>query len=182
LETAIGSRPDAGQVLWAPPADVRQTTEIGRYLQWLEHAQQMSFDGYDALWRWSVEDQRGFWESLWRFFEVTASAPYDTVLSSDAMPGAHWFPGARLNYAEHLLGTNGDHQRVAVIARSQTRPAEELTFAALRDQVTRARVGLQRLGIRPGDRVAAYLPNIPETLVAFAATASIGAVWASCAP
>ena len=113
---------------------------------------------------------------------MKAHAPYESVLASDAMPGAVWFPGARLNFAEHLLGTEEDAERVAVVARSQTREPVELTFGELREQVARARAGLQRLGVGPGDRVVAYLPNIPETLVAFAATASLGAVWASCAP
>ena len=98
------------------------------------------------------------------------------------MPGARWFPGAKLNYAEHMLGGDGDADRIAVVARSQTRPPVELTFGELREQVARARAGLQRLGVGPGDRVAAYLPNIPETLVAFIATASLGAIWATCAP
>jgi acetoacetyl-CoA synthetase len=97
------------------------------------------------------------------------------------MPGAEWFAGARLNYAEHMLGTERDTGEVAVVARSQTRAPFELTFGDLRDQVARARTGLQRLGVGPGDRVAAYLPNIPETLIAFLATASLGAVWATCA-
>src|SRR5205814_3200341 len=101
---------------------------------------------------------------------------------SDGMPGATWFPGARLNYAEHLLGRDEDVDRVAVVAHSQTRAPLELTFGELRGQVARARAGLERLGVRPGDRVAAYLPNIPETLVAFAAAASVGAIWAGCAP
>ena len=98
------------------------------------------------------------------------------------MPGAEWFEGARLNYAEHLVGRDEDRDAVAVLAQSQTRPPFELTFGELRDLVGRARVGLQRLGVGPGDRVVAYLPNIPETLAAFIATASLGAIWATCAP
>ena len=98
------------------------------------------------------------------------------------MPGARWFEGSRLNYAEHALGTPEDIDRIAVIAHSQTRAPIELTFGELREQVARARAGLERLGVGPGDRVVAYLPNIPETLVAFLATASLGAIWATCAP
>ena len=172
---------DAG-VLWTPPADVRETTEVGRYLAWLERERGLVFRDYQELWRWSVDDLAGFWSSIWEFFEVKASAPYSAVLASDAMPGAVWFPGARLNFAEHLVGADEDAEQVAVVSRSQTREPVELTFAELRDQVARARAGLERLGVGPGDRVVAYLPNIPETLVAFAATASLGAVWASCAP
>ena len=169
-------------VLWTPPPDVRETTEIGRYLAWLERHRGLSFSSYDELWRWSVDDLAGFWSSIWEFFEVKAHAPYSTVLASDAMPGASWFPGARLNFAEHLIGGDDDLEQTAIVAHSQTRDPAELTFADFREQVARARAGLLRLGVRPGDRVVAYLPNIPETLVAFAATASLGAVWASCAP
>jgi acetoacetyl-CoA synthetase len=98
------------------------------------------------------------------------------------MPGAEWFPRARLNYAEHLLGAEEDRDRTAVVARSQTRPELRLTFGELRERVARARTGLARIGVEPGDRVVAYAPNIPETLVAFIATASLGAIWATCAP
>jgi acetoacetyl-CoA synthetase len=173
---------DAAGVLWTPPPDARETTEVGRYLAWLERERGLVFRDYDELQRWSVDDLAGFWSSVWEFFEVKAHAPYESVLASDAMPGAVWFPGARLNFVEHLLGTAEDTDRVAVVAHSQTREPAELTFGELRDQVARARAGLQRLGVGPGDRVVAYLPNIPETLVAFAAAASLGAVWASCAP
>jgi acetoacetyl-CoA synthetase len=171
-----------GDVLWTPPADVRETTEIGRYLNWLRDERGRELADYDELWRWSVEDLEGFWGSLWDFFGVRAHAPYERVLGERAMPGAEWFPGARLNYAEHLLGTDEDTDRVAVVARSQTRDPIELTFGDLRDRVARARAGLRRLGVGRGDVVVAYLPNIPETLVAFIATASLGATWATCAP
>jgi acetoacetyl-CoA synthetase len=171
-----------GDVLWSPPPDALETSEIGRYLTWLRERRGHDLSGYDALWRWSVDDLEGFWASIWDFFEVRAQAPYEQVLDAPRMPGARWFTGARLNYAEHLLGTDADADVVAVVARSQTRGPRELTFGELRDQVARARAGLERLGVGPGDRVVAYLPNIPETLVAFVATASLGATWASCAP
>jgi acetoacetyl-CoA synthetase len=173
---------DAPRVLWAPPPDVREFTEVGRFLSWLEAERGLVFGDYDALQRWSVDDLAGFWSSVWDFFAVKAHAPYTATLASDEMPGATWFPGALLNFAEHLVGEPEDAETLAVVSRSQTRDPVDLTFAELRDQVARARAGLARLGVGPGDRVVAYLPNIPETLVAFAATASIGAVWASCAP
>ena len=171
-----------GEILWTPPADLRESTEVGRYLNWLRDERDQEFGCYDALWRWSVTDLESFWASIWEFYGLRAHAPYERVLGARTMPGAEWFPGARLNYAEHMVGADGDEDRVAVIARSQTRPDLELTFGELREQVARARVGLQRLGVRPGDRVVAYLPNIPETLVAFIATTSLGAIWATCAP
>jgi acetoacetyl-CoA synthetase len=172
----------AGDVLRTPAADVRTATEIGRYLSWLAAERGLDFPGYEELHRWSVEDLDGFWASIWDFFGVRAHTPYERVLGERSMPGAQWFPGATLNYAEHALGLPEDTGTVAVVAHSQTRPPVELTFGQLRDQVARARAGLRRLGVGPGDRVVAYLPNIPETLVAFLATAGLGAVWASCAP
>jgi acetoacetyl-CoA synthetase len=178
---AVADQP--GTLLWTPPADARQSTEIGRYLTWLEDERGRSFAGYDELWQWSVQDLDGFWVSIWDYFRIRAHAPYDRVLSSRAMPGARWFEGAALNYAEHLVGHGDeDADASAVVAYSQTRDPIELSFGQLRDQVARARAGLVRLGVRRGDRVVAYMPNIPETLVASAAAASLGAVWASCAP
>ncbi len=171
-----------GDILWQPPADVRQTTEIGRYLDWLADSRGLRFAGYHDLHAWSVSDLAGFWASIWEYFGVKAGPGYYKVLGSAHMPGADWFPGARLNYAENLLHRAGDGDRVIAVARSQTRAPSELTAGQLRDRVARARAGLKRLGVGPGDRVAAYLPNIPETLVAFLATASLGAIWASCAP
>ena len=138
------------------------------------------FESYDALWRWSVDDLGGFWGAIWEFFDVHAGGPYSQVVDSSPMPGTKWFVDARLNYAEHILGHHGD--RPAIIAHSQSRPPISLTWDELSEQVGRARRGLQRLGIGSGDRVAAYLPNVPETIIAFLATASLGAVWTSCAP
>jgi acetoacetyl-CoA synthetase len=171
-----------GDVLWTPPADLRQSTELGRYMTWLGEHRDHHFGSYEDLWRWSVDDLDGFWGSIAEFFGIRFRTPYRRVLGSRSMPGAQWFPGARLNYAEHLLGLDEDRDRIAVVARSQTRPPVELTFGELSERVARARAGLQRLGIGPGDRVVAYMPNIPETLIAFIATASLGAIWASCAP
>jgi acetoacetyl-CoA synthetase len=190
-------------LLWTPPADIRKHSRVGHYLSWLQDQRQMTFDTYDDLWRWSVTDLDGFWSSIWHYFDVEADQPYQRVLADRRMPGAVWCPGARLNYAQHALRSNpdsrdsqdsrdsrdsrdsqdsGSSQRPALLGRGQTRPSDQLTFAELRDQVARARAGLSRLGVQRGDRVAAYLPNITETVVAFLATASLGAVWSSCAP
>jgi acetoacetyl-CoA synthetase len=171
-----------GDVLWSPPADLRDTTEIGRFIGWLATERGRELGSYEELWRWSVSDLEGFWGSIADFFAIRFRAPYERVLAERTMPGASWFPGARLNYAEHLIGADEDRDRIAVLAHSQTRSPIELTFGDLREQAARVRTGLQRLGVGPGDRVAAYLPNIPETLIAFIATASLGAIWATCAP
>src|SRR5829696_8366402 len=171
-----------GQVLWTPPADARTTTQLGRYLDFVRDTRGHDFPGYDGLFAWSVTDLDGFWGSLWDFFEIKASTPYERVLGPAAMPGAAWFSGATLNYAEHMVGRDEDLADTAVLAISQTRAPFELSFADLREQVGAARAGLQRLGVGRGDRVVAYLPNIPETLVAFLAAASLGAIWASVSP
>ena len=118
--------PPGPRVLWTPPPDVRETTELGRYLAWLERERGLVFAGYDELQRWSVADLPAFWSSIWEFFEVKAHAPYSAVLTSDAMPGARWFPGARLNFAEHLLGDDGgrraDRGRLALADARAGRP------------------------------------------------------------
>jgi acetoacetyl-CoA synthetase len=172
---------ELGEVMWSPPADVRETTQMGRFLGFVRDRRGPDLEGYDDLFGWSVSDLEGFWGAVWDFFGVRAHTPYDRVLGSREMPGAEWFSGARLNYAEHMLGTDEDAAAVAIVARSQSRAPFELTFGDLREQVARARAGLERLGVGPGDRVVAYMPNIPETLIAFLAAASLGAVWATCA-
>lgn len=169
-------------LLTTPPDDVLDTTQLGRYVGWLREHRGLEIADWRALWQWSVDDPEGFWSSIWEFGGIRAHRGYDRVLGSRSMPGAEWFPGALLNYAEHALGLPEDADSVAVVAHSQTRPPVELTFGELADQVARARAVLRSLGVGRGDRVVAYLPNIPETLVAFLATASLGAVWAGCAP
>ncbi|MGH3501190.1 MAG: acetyl-coenzyme A synthetase N-terminal domain-containing protein, partial [Nocardioidaceae bacterium] len=147
-----------------PAVDLPASTGLAGYVAWLS-ARGRDFSSYDGLWRWSVADVEGFWASLWDYFEIPGS--YGTVLESRDMPGARWFPGAQVNYATHMLGGPDDTDRLAVLAYSQTREPTSLTFGELADRVGRARAGLRRLGVGRGDRVVAYLPNIPETLVAF---------------
>ncbi|MGB3773212.1 MAG: acetoacetate--CoA ligase [Rhodococcus sp. (in: high G+C Gram-positive bacteria)] len=180
--TETVSTETAVDVLRPVPDDARKTSRVGEYLDWLSTERGRRFDDWSALQQWSSTDIEDFWESIWDYFEVVSHAPYDSVLSARIMPGAQWFSGARINYAEHSLGTDADLGTVAVRGRSQTREDVDLTFGELRDQVRRVRAGLVDLGVQPGDRVAGYLPNIPEALVAFLATVSLGAIWASCAP
>ncbi|WP_420117960.1 acetoacetate--CoA ligase [Micromonospora sp.] len=172
-----------GDVLWTPPADVRERSRIGGYLRWLREHRGLDFADYDALWQWSVTDLDAFWRSIWDYFAVVAHTPPTATLSDAAMPGARWFPGATLNYAENVLRMPGraDDDPV-VVAHSQTRPPVTLTAAELREQVRRVAAGLRRLGVTAGDRVAAYAPNIPETYVLLLATSSLGAIFSSCAP
>lgn len=172
-----------GDVLWTPPADARERSRIGDYLRWLAAHRGLEFADYDALWRWSVTDLDAFWRSIWDYFQVIAHTPPTATLADRAMPGARWFPGATLNYAENVLRMpgRGDDDPV-VVAHGQTRAPETLTAAELREQVRRVAAGLRRLGVGRGDRVAAYAPNIPETFVLLLATASLGAIFSSCAP
>ncbi|MGH8874173.1 MAG: acetoacetate--CoA ligase [Acidimicrobiia bacterium] len=169
-----------GALLWSPPPDARETTRMGRFLDWVEETRTIDLPDYQAAWEWSVTDLEGFWGAIAEFFDLIFHSPPERVLAERRMPGARWLPGATLNYAEHALRYRED--RPAVVARSDTRPDLTLSFVALAGLVARAAAGLRRLGVERGDRVAAYLPNIPETLVAFLATASLGAVWSSCAP
>ncbi|MBQ1025885.1 acetoacetate--CoA ligase [Micromonospora sp. C95] len=170
-------------VLWTPPADVLQRSRIGAYLRWLAEHRGLTFADYDALWRWSVTDLDAFWQSIWDHFGVVAHTPPIATLTDRNMPGTRWFPGATLNYAENVLRMPGrtDDEPV-VVAHGQTRPPATLTAGQLREQVRRVAAGLRRLGVTTGDRVAGYAPNIPETYVLMLATASLGAVFSSCAP
>ena len=168
-------------ILWTPTDEDVERATLTRFTRWVEERRGERFDDYDALWRWSVEDLEGFWTAVWDFAGVRAHTPYERVLGRREMPGAEWFPGATLNYAEHVLAAARPGEP-AIIARSQTRDDVVLTWDELADQVARAAAGLRRLGVGRGDRVVAYLPNIPETVVAFLAAASLGATWSSAAP
>ncbi|HEX4898709.1 MAG TPA: AMP-binding protein, partial [Candidatus Limnocylindrales bacterium] len=171
------------EVLWEPPADPRARSRMGSYLAWLEETAGLRFATYDEAWRWSVDDPGAFWTSVWRYFDVLADGSPDAGLADASMPGARWFPGTSLNYAEHALRLPGRAaDDVVVVGRSQTRGPTNLTAAELREGVARCRAGLAALGVGPGDRVAAFLPNIPEAIVGLLATASLGATWTSCAP
>jgi acetoacetyl-CoA synthetase len=170
-----------GEKLWEPSEAARERATLTRYVRWLEETRGLSFANYQALWEWSVGDLEAFWASIWEFGDVRAASPYERVLGRREMPGAEWFPGARLNYAENVFAAApGDG--AAIVARSETRPDVELSWPELRTQVARAAAGLRALGVGPGDRVVAYLPNVAETVVAFLATASLGATWSSAAP
>ena len=177
-----------GAVLRPVADDVGDVTTIGRYVRWLDTHNGLKMRSYAELWRWSITDGDAFWQSMWNFFDVRSPTPVTAVRVGDTMPGVRWFAGSEVNYAEHMLRLDGTERAwtapgdVAVIAHSNGRDPVELTIGELRDQVRRVRAGLRRLGVGRGDRVVAYLPNTPEALVAFLATASLGAVWASCSP
>ena len=170
-------------ILWTPDPDVRATTRIGAYLDWLWRERGLRFAGYDDLLSWSTSELDGFWGSIWDHFEVSSETHSGPALVDEAMPGARWFPTAHLNWAEHCLRLAGRlGSDTVVVARSQTRDRMTLTADELRAEVGRVRAGLEGLGVGRGDRVAGYLPNVPEAVVALLATASLGAIWTSCAP
>jgi acetoacetyl-CoA synthetase len=169
-----------GEVLWRPSEHVIERANVSRYMNWLRSTRDQSFTDYLDLWRWSVTEVEAFWQSLWDYFGVHATRAPDRVLSGRRMPDVRWFEGAELNYAEHALRRTGVADAVVYACEDGTR--RTLDWDMLRDQVARARAGLVRLGVGRGDRVAAFLPNAPETLVAFLATASLGAIWSSVSP
>jgi acetoacetyl-CoA synthetase len=182
------------EVLWAPTPDMVERSQLTRYIRWLAENRDLHFEDYHALWRWSVTEIEEFWGTLWEYFGVIASrdpqgaagseaeeAPFEEVLAERVMPGARWFEGARLNYAEHIFRGKADDE-VAVSYASELRPLTELRWGELRERVGAMTEGLRTLGVAPGDRVVAYLPNGLEALVAFLATASLGAIWSSCSP
>lgn len=166
----------APEILWTPSQERVADATITRF------ADSAGVPGpYDELWRWSVDDIERFWAELWKFFDVQADGDPATVLASREMPGAEWFPGTRLSYPEHIF-RGKDDAALAIQHASELRELGSLTWGELREQVERIATGLRRLGVGEGDRVVAYLPNIPEAIAAFLATASLGAVWSSCSP
>jgi acetoacetyl-CoA synthetase len=170
-----------GRLLWEPTAEAIERTNLTAYMRWLRSERGLNFDGYHDLWRWSVDDVEAFWASIWDYFEVRAERPYKRVLGRREMPGAEWFPGARLSYAEHIF-RDRDDDAVAMIHESESRDRGEVTWGELRGQVAGIAAGLRELGVEQGDRVVGYLPNAPETIAVFLACASIGATWSCCSP
>jgi acetoacetyl-CoA synthetase len=161
------------KLLWEPGEEALSRSKMALFMR--DHG----FSEYQELWRWSVEDLDGFWRAIWTEYEVGPEP--DRVLGDATMPGAEWFPGVELNFAEHLLGRGGPG-RTAIVHATESSPLAEMSWEELRDAVARCAAGLRRLGVGQGDRVAAYMPNVPETVIAFLASASIGAIWSSCAP
>jgi acetoacetyl-CoA synthetase len=141
----------------------------------------LRFVDYEALWTWSVDSPEAFWESIWEHFGVSSETPFTSVLERREMPGASWFPGARINYAQRIF-VGHDDADVAIVHADEGGDPDEITWGQLRTAVAETAGGLRALGVECGDRVAAYLPNVPEAIVAFLATASIGAIWSSCSP
>ena len=171
----------AGELLWTPAPDRIRRANVTALADWLARERGRQLADYRTLWRWSVEDLEGFWQALWDYFGIESSAPHTRVLGRRSMPGAEWFPGARLNYAQHVLRrerAGGD----VLLHLSETRPLSALPWTTLGNQVRTLATALRALGVQPGDRVVAWMPNIPETMAAMLATTAIGAIWACCSP
>ncbi len=170
-----------GTLLWTPPADFAAATNITRYLEWLERERGLRFDDYRALWRWSVDDLESFWSTIVDYFELPVHGDPTRVLADRTMPGARWFEGTELNYAEAVF-RRSSADRPALAFQSERQPLRLVSWEDLEASVAAAAAGLRRLGVAKDDRVAAVVPNIPEAAVAMLACASIGAIWSSCSP
>ena len=172
-----------GELLWKPSADFADGSSASRFLRWLSSERNLHFADYNALWQWSVSDLDAFWAAIWDFFEVRSSTPYTRVLDRRIMPGARWFAGSRVNFAEHALRHESRAPHAAALVHSsELRPLAHMSWGELGERTRALATALRELGVQPGERVVAYMPNIPETAIAMLATTAIGAVWASAAP
>jgi acetoacetyl-CoA synthetase len=169
------------KLLWQPSAERIRNTNIYHFMNYVNSRHGKSFSSYDDLYKWSIEDSPVFWATLWDYAEVIHSRPYDQVVDDiHKMPGARWFEGARLNFAENLFRYRDD--RIALSFKGETRPTLSITYSELYQQVARLAKSLRDMGIRPGDCIAGFMPNMIETVVAMLAATSIGAIWSSCSP
>ncbi len=167
--------------LWRPSEDRIKNTNMYRFMTEVNERYGTSFSIYEELWQWSVDNIPELWATLWDFMDIIHSRKYDTVLEDgDRMPGSKWFPGAELNFAENLLRYRDDRQ--AIIFKSEKNGVVTLTYSELYDRVARLARSMREMGITRGDRIAGFMPNMPEAIIAMLASASIGALWSSCSP
>ncbi|HUF38633.1 MAG TPA: acetoacetate--CoA ligase [Anaerolineales bacterium] len=169
------------EILWQPSDQTIAGANLTAYLGWLRKTKRLDFPDYQSLWTWSVTEIERFWASIWDYFDIIASAPYTEVLPDRFMPGANWFPGARLNYAENIF-RRAERSGTAILYRTESGSGVEVSWEELHTQTAKLAAAFRDLGVGKGDRVVAYLPNIPETVAAFLAAASLGAIWSSCPP
>ena len=172
---------ETAEPLWRPSPERIARAHSTAFLRWLEQHRGRAFDDYESFWNWSVSDLEGFWGALWDFLDIRASRRYERVLGSRTMPGAEWFVGARLNLVDQVFRHVTD-QRPAIIAGDETGAVREVPWSELHEQVVAVAATLRELGVQPGERVVAILPNVPQTIIAFLACASVGAVWSVCSP
>ncbi len=170
-----------GKLLWRPTQEQIDASNMVRFMQTVNQQLGKDFSTYDQLYRWSVENIADFWAAMWDFAGIKASAPYERVVDDlEKMPGARWFPGATLNFAENLLRYRDD--RLAIIFKGEGRDAIRMTYAELYSEVSRLARSLRESGVVPGDRVVGFMPNMPQSIIAMLAAVSLGATWSSCSP
>ncbi|MFE5158777.1 acetoacetate--CoA ligase [Streptomyces sp. NPDC056697] len=169
------------ELLWSPSRSMAERSNVAGFMRWLSQSQGLSFSDYTELWRWSTTDLPAFWSAVWEFYGLDAVSDYDVALADPSMPGACWFPGARLNFAERCLARATD-ARPALICVSEGGVPVETSWARLSRDVAAVAASLREMGVRPGDRVAGYLPNTSHAVVALLASAAVGAVWTVCSP
>ena len=172
---------NSNSVLWTPSENVISEANVTAYMHWLSEHEGVYFDNYHDLWQWTVANIEAFWSSIWRYFQITASADPTLILSSEKLPGAKWFTGSRLNYAENFF-SRANWDLPAMVYRDETGSHREVSWEEVQTRTAALASTFRSMGVKPGDRVAAYLPNIPETVIALFATASLGAIWSSCSP
>src|SRR5437588_569151 len=178
---AASEQAPAPPLLWEPSQQRRERAGLTAFMRWLAENRGLSFSDYSELWRWSVDELEDFWAAVWEYFDVISSGRYERVLSGEHMPGVRWFEGAQLNYAEHIFRDRRPDE-TAILHASELRELSSVSWGELTTEVARVAAGLRALGVKRGDRVVAYLPNVPEAVIAFLACASIGAIWSSCSP
>lgn len=169
------------KLLWEPDPEWIANTNLTEFQNWLKQHRGLEFSDYHQLWRWSVDQLEDFWQAIWEFFNIEASTPYTKVLGNREMPGAEWFPGASLNYAQHILRQE-QPDTDALYYASETVPLTSVSWQQLAGDVRILATQMRAMGIKPGDRVVGYLPNTPHAFVAILATTSIGATWSACSP
>jgi acetoacetyl-CoA synthetase len=170
-------------ILWTPTCDRAEASQMAAYQNWLKQTKGLEFDSYNDLWTWSTTDLEAFWQSICDYFELQFSQSASTVLAERKMPGAKWFPGAQLNWAENILTGRGvGEESQALITHSETFGRTELSWGQLRAQVASLAAHLRDMGVGQGDRVAAILPNTESAIIACLAATSLGAIWSLCAP
>jgi acetoacetyl-CoA synthetase len=170
-----------GKLLWSPSRDQIESTNMWRFLQFVNEKYSENFNDYASLYQWSVNNIQDFWSGIWEFVQIKASEPYCEVINDvNKMPGAQWFSGARLNFAENLLRYRDE--QCALVFRGEDHEIRRMSYTELFDEVARTAISLKELGMGPGDRVVGFMPNMPETIIAMLAATSVGAVWSSCSP
>jgi acetoacetyl-CoA synthetase len=170
-----------GELLWTPSTEVIEQSNVVAFMHWLEDNKDLSFSDYDALWQWSVDSLEDFWQCMWEYFEVESPTAYTAVLEERVMPGAKWFPGAKVNFIREIMRRSRPGE-TAIQYLSEISPLRSISWDELASSVRILAGSLVKMGVKPGDRVAAYIPNTPESTIGLFACVSIGAVWSSCSP